>query len=300
LNSNWIAEQYDLTGIVLIAPVVLLFILVTVIPVLFGVWLSLQTGQSVTELTWVGLQNYRDLLNSPEFFSSISVGIIYAGGTVFFQVIFGTIIALALNKWTKFASIVRGLVFVPYMIPTVAVAVVFKLILNGQIGILNWFLAQVGIINSVSAINWFGLDFAMATVVGASVWRWTIFVVILVLARLQSINQTYYEMAKTNGASIYRQFMDITYPNIKAVLFLVVLLRSIWMFNKFDMIFLLTGGGPLGKTTTMAILAYQRAFGQFFFGSAAAITTVMFLILAVFGVVYFRSFEPAGEVEVER
>ncbi len=300
LKSNRFTARYDVEGLVLLAPVVLIFIFVTVIPVFFGIWLSFHSGQGVATLEWVGGAQYMSLLNSKEFFDSILTGVVFSITAVLSQVILGTIIALALNNWTKFASVVRAVIFAPYMIPTVGVAVVFRLILNGQIGILNWFLVEIGVLNAYNGISWFGLEWAMTTVVGASVWRWTVFVVILVLARLQSIDQTLYEMARTNGASIFRQFMDITYPNIKSVLYLVVLLRSIWMFNKFDIIWLLTKGGPLGQTTTMPVLAYERAFGQFAFGSAAAITTVMFLMLTVFGIVYFSVFEPAGEVEVKR
>lgn len=298
IESSQIARRYDLAGIGLILPVVVTFIFVTVIPVAYGIWLSLHQGQGATNLSWVGLNNYSSLLESPEFFRSIRTGVVYAVYSVVFQVVFGTIIALSLNKIQRFASVIRAFIFVPYMIPTVAAAVVFKMMMNAQIGIINWFLHKIGIINSVSAINWFGTEFAMHSVVWGSIWRWTIFVVILVLARLHSIDQTLYDMAKTNGASTYRQFVDITYPNIKSVLFLAVLLRSIWMFNKFDMIWLLTQGGPLSNTTTMVVLAYKEGFQQFSFGSAAAITTMMFILLMMFGIGYFKLFSPEDEVEV--
>lgn len=293
-----ISERYDLLGIAFVAPVVITFILVTVIPVMYGIWLSFQTGRGATNLEWVALQNYEALLPSEAFRSSVVVGIVYAAYSVFFQVTLGTVIALSLNKVKTFASIVRAIIFVPYMIPTVAFAVVLKMMLNTQIGVVNWTLLEFGLISEMEAINWFNRQYALHTVVWGSVWRWVIFTVILVLARLQSIDETLYEMAKTNGASIYRQFVDITYPNIKSVLFLVVLLRSIWMFNKFDMIWLLTRGGPLGETTTMVVLAYQHGFQEFSFGSAAAITTVMFMMLIVFGIAYFRMFSPEEEVEV--
>lgn len=297
-GTNRFLKQYDLEGMLLIAPVITVFILVTVIPVAYGIWLSLHTGRGAAELTWTGFSNYQGLVESQPFFDSIWVGLYYAVYSVALQVVLGVLIALALNNFTRFSSIVRAIIFVPYMIPTVAIAVVFKMMLNTDIGIINWLLIQIGLIEQ--GINFLGLDWAMHTVVWASAWKWSIFVVILVLARLQSIDQNLYEMAKTNGASTFRQFLDVTYPNIKSVLFLVILLRSIWMFNKFDMIWLLTQGGPLGDTTTMVILAYRRGFGEFSFGTASAITTIMFLMLFVFGIYYFRTFRPEDEVEVRQ
>jgi len=293
-----VTEKYDLLGIVFVAPVAITFILVTVIPVLYGIWLGFQAGRGAADLQWVALQNYSALWPSEAFRASVVVGITYAVYSVFFQVTLGTVIALALNKVKTFASVVRAIIFVPYMIPTVAFAVVLKMLLNTQIGVVNWGLMELGLIAEMGAINWFNRAHALHTVVWASVWRWVIFTVILVLARLHSIDQTLYEMAQTNGASIYRQFMDITYPNIKSVLFLVVLLRSIYMFNKFDMIWLLTRGGPLGETTTMVVLAFKHGFQEFSFGSAAAVTTVMFFMLLCFGIAYFRMFSPEDEVEV--
>jgi multiple sugar transport system permease protein len=297
-GSDRIRERYDWLGIGFVMPVVLTFIFVTVIPVLYGLWLSLQTGRGAANLEFVALENYISLWQSSEFRASIAVGVTYAIYTVFFQVILGTVIALALHKIKTFASTIRAIIFVPYMIPTVAFAVVVKMLLNPQIGLVNWALRQLGIVQSIDQINWLSQGFALHTVTWASVWRWSIFVVILVLARLHSIDETLYEMAKVNGASTYRQFVDITYPNIKSVLFLVILLRSIWMFNKFDMIWLLSKGGPLGETTTMVILAYKEGFQQFALGTAAAITTVMFIMLIIFGIVYFMLFSPEDEVEV--
>jgi len=104
-------------------------------------------------------------------------------------------------------------------------------------------------------------------------------------------------MAKINGASTLQQFRDITWPNIRNVLILIVLLRSIWQFNKFDIIWLLTRGGPFEKTQTLTVLAYENAFQSFDFGTGSAITTIMFVLLFVFAMLYFRIFEPSQEVE---
>lgn len=298
LERSRLTDEYDLEGILLILPVVLVFFVVTVIPVAYGIWLSFQTGRGAVDLQWAGLANYQELFVSDAFYGSVWTGIVYAVYSVAVEVVLGTAVALALNNFRKFSSAVRAIIFVPYMIPTVAVAVIFKMMLNTQIGVVNWVLIEVGAIGN--SLNFLGIGLAMHTVVWASAWKDSIFVVILVLARLQAIDQNLYEMARANGASIFRQFTDVTYPNIKSVLFLVILLRSIWMFNTFEMIWLLTRGGPLGETTTMVILAYLRGFQQFSFGSAAAITTIMFALLFVFGVYYFRTFRPADEVEVRQ
>jgi len=249
------------------------------------------------ETRWVGTSNYSALLESNDFWTSLGRGVIYAVYTVLIQVVVGTVVALALNRVRAFSNLLRAVIFLPYMIPTVAVAIVASTFLNNEVGLVNYFLLQMGLNDT---INFFGPGLAMHAVAWVSGWKWSIFVVILLLARLQSIDEELYEMAKVNGASSFRQFMDVTYPNIKSALFLIVLLRSIWMFNKFDMIWLLTSGGPLNETTTMVIYAYNLAFKEFQFGMASALTTIMFLILLVFGLLYFALFSPEKEVEVEQ
>lgn len=289
-------ERTDLEGLAMIAPVVLFFIIVSIVPIVYGLWLSLQTGVGAVNLSFTGLDNYIHLVQTEAFWLSVYRGIIYAVYTVFLQLIIGISVALALNNSMKFGNMIRALVFLPYMIPTIAVATVFRWLLQNEVGVINYVLLELGIISS--RVTFFNEALAMHSVVWASTWKWTVFVILLVLARLQSIDQTLYEAAKTNGAGIWRQFMDVTWPQIRGVVALVVLLRAIWQFSHFEMIYILTQGGPFDATTTMVIYAYELALLELNFGAAAATTTMIFMLLFSFGLLYFFVFKPHEEVEV--
>jgi multiple sugar transport system permease protein len=153
------------------------------------------------------------------------------------------------------------------------------------LGIANYFLISIGLIDS--PILWLSdRRYAMMAVIIVGVWKFLPFVVIAILGILQSIPNEQYEAAQIDGASTFQQFWRITLPYILPVFFLTALLRTIWTFNKFDIIYLLTGGGPLDSTTTVPILIYEKAFADFDMSRAAAIAVVAFLVLAVFLVAY--------------
>jgi multiple sugar transport system permease protein len=143
-------------------------------------------------------------------------------------------------------------------------------------------------------------------VIGMAGWQYGSFATLLILARLQSINPKLYEAAAVSGAGTFRAFLDVTLPNLRTTLIVIALLRGIWMFNKFDSIWLVTHGGPLKATETLPLYAYRLAFEEFDFGlaaaacSAAAACTVMFVVLLVGAVVYFKLFDPTKEIEVGR
>lgn len=248
--------------------------------------------------SWTGLQNFEVVLNDPEFWSSLQRSIVFAVGSVTLQVTAGTGLALLLNRSFKFKRVVRAVALVPYIVPTAVLGFVALWMGNARYGIVNQLLHQLGLIDQY--LPWYGsVDLAMLSVIVTSSWKFTIFVTIIVLARLQSIPPTIYEAATVSGASRWDRFVDITLPNLKGVLFIVILLRGIWMFNKFDIVFILTNGGPLNKTTIASIYAYRTAFSDFNLGQAAAVSTLLFLLLVGTAVVYFHYFEPSQEVRVE-
>lgn len=294
--AEWKRKRTNLLGYLLLLPAVLVFLVLSVGPVLYGIWLSFQSGFGFLDLQFVGLENYRRLLfDDPNFWSSVRTGAVYAAYSVVLQTTLGVAIALLLNESFRFENFVRTIVLVTYLIPTVAVAILFRWLLNAQIGIVNFSLTRYTPVGG--AVNFFSEALALHTVVWASGWKFTIFVVLIILARLQSIDAELYELARINGANAIQRFRDVTYPQIRSALFLVILLRGIFMFNKFDMIWVLTEGGPFSQTETMVIYAYKTAFGQQSYGEGAAVTTLMFLLLATVSIVYFAAFSPEEEVE---
>ena len=294
--AEWKRKRTNLLGYLLLLPAVLVFLVLSVGPVLYGIWLSFQSGFGFLDLQFVGLENYRRLLfDDPNFWSSVRTGAVYAAYSVVLQTTLGVAIALLLNESFRFENFVRTIVLVTYLIPTVAVAILFRWLLNAQVGIVNFSLTRYAPVDG--AVNFFSEALALHTVVWASGWKFTIFVVLIILARLQSIDAELYGLARINGANAIQRFRDVTYPQIRSALFLVILLRGIFMFNKFDMIWVLTEGGPFRQTETMVIYAYKTAFGQQSYGEGAAVTTLMFLLLATVSIVYFAAFSPEEEVE---
>lgn len=281
-------------GLVLLMPSMIVFLVLLLFPLLYGIYtsffrvdiLDLATGGG----QFVGFGNYMDLLGDAHFWHSLGVSSLYAGTVVGSQIIVGTAIALLLHQSFKGRALVRGLVLFPYMMPVVSVVLVWLLLYNAVFGVINYLLYAIGVIPRVDSIAWLSRpNSAFAAVVLVGVWKYFPFVVVIVLARLQVIQQDLYEAAKIDGAGAVARFLDITLPEIKDVLLVVALLRTIFMFNNFEVVFLLTGGGPLDATKTMPILVYETALdGAREFGRGSAIAVIMFVLLIAVMTVYLR------------
>lgn len=278
-------------GVVLILPSLILFVGLLLYPLCYVVYTSFFARHLLApEGEFVGLQNYLDLFRDSEYWKALGRSVVWAGSTVSLQTILGTAIALLLHQSFTGRSVARGLILFPYMVPIISVTLTWTLMYSVLYGIINHLLLRVGLIEA--PIPWLAsVESAMASVVLVGLWKYFPFVVIVVLARLQTIPQDLYEAAKIDGAGRWALFTDITLSQLRNVLFIVILLRSIWMFNNFEVIFLLTGGGPLRATMTLPILVYEETFGAYNLGKGAAIATTMFLFLVLVMTVYFRLFK---------
>ena len=283
-------------GILLITPSVTLICALLVYPVLYGVWLSFFKKHSFfPEQKFVGLANYLYLLKDSEFWMSLWYGTFYSVSTIVLQIIIGVIAALILNEAFRGRNFVRGVVLFPYMIPTVVAIILWKWLLNNQFGLVNYLLFAVGIIED--PLSWMGKDHIMTSLVMISVWEFFPFVVLSVLARLQTIPLVLYEAAKVDGAGAWSRFIHVTLPQLRNVLFVVILLRSIWMFTKFDTVWLLTQGGGAEKyIRTLPIYAYMRTFMYYQAGLGSTLAVIMFGILIAATTVYFKMFRREGEI----
>ncbi len=259
-----------------------------VAPVVYAISLSFYKLDSfVGDPTWVGLDNYIAVVKLPEFWQALWNGMVYSFGSIVLQVVLGIGFALILNEVFPGRNFIRGLSILPYLLPTVVVVLTFKWMVDGSIGIITKVVEAMGL----PPINWFeSPGAAMTSVILVSVWMWTPFVTTCFLAALQTVPTSLYEAAKVDGTTAVQRFFHITLPMLKPILTVVVLLRAIWMFNKFDVIWLLTQGGPVGSTEHLAILSYRRAFSLFDIGGGAAIATISFAILSVAVFIYFRIF----------
>jgi multiple sugar transport system permease protein len=191
-------------------------------------------------------------------------------------------------------SLARSLILFPYFVSTVVAVLVWRWLFNDLYGILNHTMMWAGLISM--PLDWIGaMPNAMISVVLVGAWKYFPFVVIAVLARLQTIPEQLYEAATIDGAGAWGRFWDVTLPQLKDVLIVVILLRAIWDFKEFDLIYLLTGGGPIIGTQTLPLMVYKEAFGMNEMGRASAVAVAMMLVMLVFMLVYFRVLRSRGE-----
>jgi multiple sugar transport system permease protein len=289
LSKGTLLERRDARlGVLLIAPSVVLFCAVIVYPLLAAIYLSVFDLYTPTlEGSFVGLSNYAELLARGEFWISLRNTLVWTVGTLSLQILFGIGLALMLHQNVWFRSLARSLILFPYFVSTVVAVLVWRWLFNDLYGILNHLLVGSGIIDM--PVDYLGtMPNAMISLVLVGAWKYFPFVVIAVLARLQTIPDTLYEAARIDGAGPVARFFDVTLPQLRDVLLVIVLLRAIWDFKEFDLIFLLTGGGPVISTQTLSLLVYKEAFSLNQMGMAAAYAVVMMLIMLVFMILYVR------------
>ncbi len=279
-------------GPILLLPAFLLVALLIIFPVTYNFWLGFFNKHTLLqERQWVAFDNYTYILHDEQFWESFRLGVIYSAVSIAFQLLLGIAAALLLNEAFWGRSLLRGLVLFPYMIPTVVAVIVWKWIFNDQYGIINYWLLSLGIIDR--PIVWLGPEVIFTSLILVSIWTYFPFVVISVLARMQTIPPDLYDAAKVDGAGVVGRFVHVTLPQIRNVLFIVILLRGIWMFTKFDIVWLWAGSsyGGLGEhLRTLPLYTYQRMFGFYQAGLGAAIANVMFVLLLVAVIIYFHLF----------
>ena len=280
--------RYAIVGAILIAPTLLIFSAVIVYPLVSAIYLSVFSIYTPTmEGEFVGLANYTRLLGSGEFWRSLLNNLIWTAGTLSLQIVFGVLVALMLHRNLVFRALARSLVLFPYFLSTVVAVLVWRWMFNDLYGVLNHMLMWARIIDM--PVDWLGsMPNAMVSLIFIGAWKYFPFVVIAVLARLQSIPDELYEAATIDGAGRFARFTDVTLPQLRDVLIVIVLLRAIWDFKEFDLIYLLTGGGPIIATQTLPLMVYKEAFALNQMGGASAVAVLMMLIMLVFMTLYLR------------
>lgn len=281
------ARRERLVGYALLTPTLFVLALVIIYPVLDGIRISLIRMKltSASEPRFVGLDNYVDLLQDDKFWFTLRTTAVWTVSNVIAQLVLGLGLAVLLNEQLKARGLYRSIALVPYIVPSVAAALIWRWMYDGSSGIFNTILYRLGIISSYQ--QWLGeIRTALPAVIIESVWKGTPFVMILLLAGLQTISPEYYEAAALDGASPWRRFRDITLPLLRPSLAVATVLTTVYTVNNFNAIWLMTQGGPLGSTEILFTLAYKMAFDRFDFGMAATISVVLFGILAVFAAIY--------------
>jgi ABC-type sugar transport system permease subunit len=283
-------------GVLFIAPFVVAALVFMVYPVLESVRLAFYQHNPLNPdaAAFVGLENFRALFADPLFWQSFRQAAIWTGSSIVLQTVIGVVLALLLHLPLRGISVFRGLLLFPYIVPTVVIALVLQWMLNPDIGVVNWSLRGAGLIDE--NIYWLASpNMAMLSTIMLNVWKYTPFVTICVLARLQTIPLELYDAAKVDGAGAIRRFLDITLPQLAEVLVVVVIFRTIWTFNKFEEIYLLTKGGPGTSTFNLAIYSFEQSVASLKMGVGAATGVVMMFLLFAGSLLYMRVFRFASE-----
>ena len=276
----------------LLLPALILLLLVFAYPILRAFWLSLFTQNLGTQLKLVfsGLDNYGRMVGDGRFWQSMWNTTIFTFGSVFLELILGMGVALVLNQAFRGRGIVRTISLLPWALPTALMGLAWAWIFNDQYGVVNDILRRIGVIDT--GISWLGdPTLAMIAVILADVWKTTPFIALLLLAGLQSISGDLYEAYSIDGATAWQSFWKITVPLLMPQIVIALLFRFAQAFGIFDLIQVMTGGGPAGATETVSIYIYGTVMRYLDFGYGAALVVVTFVLLvaAVAIAAYFLS-----------
>lgn len=288
LTTTTFAVLLVLPGLALLVAVVLYPLIAALVTAFF------RQSLVVPGREFVGLDNIISVLRG-DFVDLLVQTLTFTVGTTLIPFVIGFALALALNTRIRGANVLRGFFLVPWLIPGVVVSFLWMWIFNANYGVLNGLLESVGVIDGPEA--WLAHPgTAMAAVVIAKSWQSFPWMMVMLLAGLQTVPGELHEAAEIDGAGVVRRFFAITVPHLKGIIGLVVLLEFIWNFQHFDIIYVLTGGGPAGATQTFATAVYETAFKGYDLGKAGALGLLWMVLLMVLVVVYVR-FSEKGENE---
>lgn len=278
--------DFEIGGLGFVLPALLMLILVLGFPVVVAVYNSFTVPEA--EAGALTIVNYSKLLRDNRFGNSLTVTFGFVAGTVLLHLVVGLSVALALNAQIRMRSYFRVFAMLPWTVPDVISGLVWRFMYNPTAGIINRILMDVGIVDSY--IEWLGsTDLALPSVIFADVWRGYPFVMIILLAGLQSIPLELYEAARVDGASSLQEFRYITIPNLRRMILIALALDTIWQFRRFGLVYNMTLGGPGNATEILSLYVYKQYFRYFNFEYASAIAVVLAIIMLVLSFPYVRA-----------
>ena len=286
MKSRHIKAQ--ITSFCFILPALTVLALLLLYPVITSVYYSFTSKHLIkTGYEFVFLKNYVAVLTDGDFWKSFLTNIKWTVTSLFFQILVGFFAALALERIGKGKSFFRTVLIIPWAFPSIVIALSWKWILNGVSGFLPNILVKLGICDTIPQFL-SSSDLVFPVLVMINVWFGAPLIMVNVLSALQTVPRDQYEAAQVDGASPLQSFLHITLPHIRIVMGLLIVLRTIWIFNSFDMIYLITGGGPAGLTQTVPIYAYNIGWGLKLLGRSSAVTVLLLIFLLMVCALYFR------------
>jgi multiple sugar transport system permease protein len=277
VNRNWL-------GFWFMAPAMAFLLLFLAWPLILGMWMSLTDIRIGRGGTFIGLENYEFLLEDRDFLRATGFTLAYTAIASVFKFAIGLYLAILLNNHMPFKALIRAVVLIPFIVPTVLSAVAFWWIFDTQFSIITWMLQKVGFLAKGQYINWLGEPIlTQGAVIFANIWRGIPFIAITLLAGLQTVSPSLYEAAVLDGATPWQRFRFVTYPLLTPIIAVVMTFSVLFTFTDFQLIWAMTRGGPVNATHLMATLSYQRGILGGRLGEGAAIATAMvpFLLAAI-------------------
>jgi multiple sugar transport system permease protein len=276
-QANWRGDVS--TAMLALAPAMILFAIFNIYPLLYSGYLSLVEWDGFSpDRHFVGLDNYREIFSSSTFTNSLEVTVVYTAGVTGFGVAFSLVLAVLLDSGVRGQNLYRVVYFLPVVTSTVAAAVVWRYLMSPGTGYADIFLRSLGV--RPPNPTWLrNPTWALRVVILVGLWKRLGFNMVIYLAGLQNIPREYYEAAEVDGAGGLARFRHITVPIISPITFLLVIMSVIDSFMMFDVAYVMTDGGPLGKTEVVGLLLYRQAFRYFNLGTASALGWVIFAII---------------------
>ena len=272
--------------LLLLGPAVLYLVAFSVYPLVVSLFRSFQEYNSQADTwRWIGLGNYRELVSSDEFWSTVEHTLVLTFAGVGIQVVLGTALALFFNQQLRGATLVRGILILPMLLTPIVVGLMWRTLLNPDWGLLNWVFVELGF----GHIGWLSdPTTALWTLIVVDCWQWTPFVFVIVYARLQALPQEVFEAGSVDGANWFQRTFYITLPMLMPAIIFAAVFRSIDAFRTFDLVYGLTNGGPVQATSTLSFQAFQSGFEFFRYGYSSAIAYVMVITAAIGITILFR------------
>ena len=270
-----------------IGPALLALVALVVYPLLYGVYISFFKTNLANKWDFVGLKNYISVFSDGVFVKQLGVTLKFTAIVVLAHFIIGIFLAMLLNQSRPGITFFRTILVLPWLMPEVVIALIFKWIMNPLYGLLNYGMQLLGL--SEGGVSWLGdTKYAFISVVLVCIWKGYPLVMVNALAALQSVSTDIYEAAKVDGANKIQTFFRIILPSIKPVLATTLILDTVWWFKHYTIVYLMTKGGPGSDTSIVSIEIYKQAFDYFNFGKAASMSVVVFFVCLIISKLYRR------------
>lgn len=296
-RRHYTKTREDALGYLLVCPILLVLTALVFVPLALVIWDSLHNKTYISpEYSFVGLQNYIKLFSSGDFWATIGRSLVWTIFSVTLQLAAGLLMAMILNVRFIWRALFRGLFLLPWVIPVVVVVVIWKWLLNDLYGVVNYVLSLI--YAPWGGLAWFSSHgLALPTLIGINVWRGAPFVMVVMLAGLQSVPTDLLEAVAIDGGGRFAQFRYVTLPHLRNVMLIVFLVFTLFNFNNFDLIYLTTQGGPVNLTMTLPVLTYETAFKGLRVGESSAIATLMLLLLIGMSAIYLGRTQAGSQAE---